>query len=159
MNKKFKDNNTLDRSSVTCDLAFGYVSNSSNPLEDSVTKVITEYHNKIILRSYNISNDGKFYIKDTELLEVGGHICGSRPIGAYIRVYNIDGTTFKDSKTTQSNPGGNLYFAMTLSPEFIKLDKTKEYYTTLNVYGYNTNAADLNAGYGASSFMYCRKIK
>lgn len=158
-NKKFKDNNTLDRNSITCDLAIAYVANQSNPLENGVTKEFTQFINPIILGDYSISNDGKFMIKNTELLEIGGHICGTRAIGCYIRICNIDGTIFKEGKTTQSNPGGNLYFALTISPEFITLDRTKEYYATLRAYGYNTNAADVNAGYGQSSFMYCRKIK
>lgn len=158
-NKKFKDNNTLDRNSITCDLAIAYVANQSNPLENGVTKEFTQFTNPTTLGDYSISSDGKFIIKNTELLEVGGHICGTRPTGCYIRVYNADGTLFKDSSINQSNPGGNLYFTLTISPEFITLDKTREYYATLRAYGYNTDAADVNTGYGQSSFMYCRKIK
>lgn len=157
-NKKFKNGDTLDRSSLTTDFAMAYVSNPSNNISATTTDV-TQYINPIVYGNYTINTStGKFYIKDTELLETGGLICGYKAMTAYIRVYNSDGSFYQDMSSCQSNPGGNLYHTFALPCQYMKLDKTKEYYAMLRVSGYQTNAT-LNGGYGESSYIYVKKIK
>ncbi len=105
----------------------------------------------------------KIPASSASLVEVGGLICGYGNFMAVIDIIDSDNNSLTagmhQAFGVLSQSGGNKYAKVALPAMSLKIpDKSKDYYITLKLNGYNEDF-DMNSGFGTfATYIYVKQI-
>lgn len=164
------DTNTKLKDTVNPTFSYAQMKTSFTTKRLETEQKITDWDYNVTIGGFYCSTSNGYLLVPAgtaQVIEIKGILCGSGYCNAYFRIEYGNGAEFNWNAAGYSwqapgiltQPQGNGYWKLPMPSITIRIpDTTKDLYIYLMVSPYNQSYFDMNAGFGAASWMSVTKL-